>query len=128
MSSPNERPLSVNAVELILKTYLSLPERITNIDISKKEFDEICLSFPKLLNSIENEFNFSDVQILYPRHLRNVLGHAAWWWENGTFVFRKQDGTLEHLTYGEFRTELTEFEQNFLEIFNEFEKRRTASP
>lgn len=42
-----------NAVELMVKTYLSLPRRITGVNLSRKDFSEISESFPVLdiLNS-----------------------------------------------------------------------------
>lgn len=70
-----------------------------------------------LLTAIENQFNFPDVQQLFPRQLRNVLGHASWWWDNGEFVFR-QNGVLHRLSYGDFRNAMTEFEKNFEALFN----------
>src|SRR5579863_6853434 len=42
-----------NAVELMTKTYLGLPKRITNLEISRREFTEISDSFPALLDAIE---------------------------------------------------------------------------
>jgi hypothetical protein len=37
-----------NAVELMIKTYLGLPKRITGLEISRKAYDEFAQSFPKL--------------------------------------------------------------------------------
>jgi hypothetical protein len=43
-----------NAVELMIKTYLGLPKRITKIEgITRKKFDEITSNFPNLLDGIE---------------------------------------------------------------------------
>ena len=42
-----------NAVELIMKTYLTLPARVTSIHISRKERDQYCATFPTLLDGIE---------------------------------------------------------------------------
>ena len=42
-----------NAVELIMKTYLSLPERVTGLKISRKDYDENTQSFPNLLRFLE---------------------------------------------------------------------------
>lgn len=42
-----------NAVELMIKTYLGLPKRITGIQIPRKDFAEISESFPKMLDALE---------------------------------------------------------------------------
>ncbi|MBC7391139.1 MAG: hypothetical protein H7329_18175, partial [Opitutaceae bacterium] len=46
-----------NSVELIFKTFLGLPTRISRIKIPRKEFEEISESFPKLLNAMETYAN-----------------------------------------------------------------------
>jgi hypothetical protein len=43
-----------NAVELMIKTYLGLPERVTGIKMSRNEYQNICESFPKLLDALEH--------------------------------------------------------------------------
>ena len=42
-----------NSVELMIKTYLGLPKRITGINLSRTKYDEISQSFPKLLDAVE---------------------------------------------------------------------------
>ena len=42
-----------NAVELMIKTYLGLPRRITGLSITRKEYGEIAESFPGLLDALE---------------------------------------------------------------------------
>src|SRR5947207_11892102 len=42
-----------NAVELMVKTYLGLPERVTSLHVSRKEYAEISESFPRLLDALE---------------------------------------------------------------------------
>lgn len=42
-----------NSVEQMIKTYLGLPRRITNLKLTRKEFDEIKESFPNLLDALE---------------------------------------------------------------------------
>jgi hypothetical protein len=42
-----------NAVELMIKTYLGLPKRITGLAISRRDFAEISESFPALLDALE---------------------------------------------------------------------------
>jgi len=38
-----------NAVEVLIRTFLTLPERVTHIKISRKEFQDATDFFPKLL-------------------------------------------------------------------------------
>src|SRR5260370_4006242 len=42
-----------NAVELMIKTFLGLPKRITGLTLSRKDFQEISESFPALLDALE---------------------------------------------------------------------------
>lgn len=42
-----------NSVELMMKTYLGLPERITELKITRKEYQDFSESFPNLLNGLE---------------------------------------------------------------------------
>jgi hypothetical protein len=42
-----------NSVELMIKTFLNLPSRITGINISRKKYAEFSESFPKLLDALE---------------------------------------------------------------------------
>ena len=42
-----------NSVELMIKTFLNLPKRITKVDISRKDYAEIGDSFPNLLDALE---------------------------------------------------------------------------
>ena len=42
-----------NAVELMIKTYLGLPSRVTSLKISKADFQSISESFPRLLDALE---------------------------------------------------------------------------
>lgn len=43
-----------NAVELMVKTYLGLPKRVSGLSIARNEFSEISESFPALLDAVEN--------------------------------------------------------------------------
>jgi hypothetical protein len=42
-----------NAVELTIKSYLSSPNRVTGINLSKKEYEEVSDSFPRLIETLE---------------------------------------------------------------------------
>jgi len=72
-----------NAVELMIKTYLELPKRITGLNLSKKEIEESFESFPKLLQALEkyvsaNTLTAEDFnEIEYFHKVRNNLYHSA---------------------------------------------------
>lgn len=70
-----------NAVELMIKTYLGLPKRITKIEnLSRKKYEEITNSFPNLMDGLE-EFasdkltgiELGDIEWFH--RLRNQLYH-----------------------------------------------------
>jgi hypothetical protein len=78
-----------NAVELMIKTYLGLPKRVTGLTISRKEFQEISESFPSLLDALEThaaaKLRGIDLgEIEWYHRLRNQLYHQG----NGLTVER----------------------------------------
>ncbi len=78
-----------NAVELMIKTYLGLPKRITGLEISRKEYQNIAESFPALLDALEtyapDRLNGIDLGTIEWYHrLRNELYHQG----NGLTVER----------------------------------------
>lgn len=78
-----------NSVELMLKTFLGLPHRITGIKITRKEYAEISESYPNLLDAIENhaaeKIKGIDLgEIEWYHRLRNELYHEG----NGLTVER----------------------------------------
>jgi len=78
-----------NAVELMIKTYLGLPRRVTGIQIGRDKFREISESFPKLLDALEQNASVKvdgiDLgEIEWFHRLRNELYHQG----NGLTVER----------------------------------------
>lgn len=78
-----------NSIELMMKTFLGLPKRISGIQISRKEYSDICESFPKLLDGIEEyaseKISGIDLgEIEWFHRLRNELYHQG----NGLTVER----------------------------------------
>lgn len=71
-----------NAVELMIKTYLGLPKRITGLNISRSKYAEFSESFPKLLDAIE-EYSSDKLggidlgEIEWYHRLRNQLYHQG---------------------------------------------------
>ncbi len=86
-----------NSVELMMKTYLGLPARITGQKISKKSYDEFIESFSNLLDAIQQFANdklvgieLGDVE--WYHRIRNQLYHEG----NGITVEKsKVDGYAE---------------------------------
>ena len=79
-----------NAVELTIKTYLTLPERITGLVLNRKQREDYCTNFPALLDGIEKNspskligLNLGEFEWFH--RLRNELYHDG----NGLTVERK---------------------------------------
>jgi len=71
-----------NAVELMIKTYLGLPFRITGLRIPRKEFQNISESFPQLLDALEKYASDKIIginlgEIEWYHRLRNELYHQG---------------------------------------------------
>ena len=69
-----------NAVEVMAKTFLSLPKRITGVNIPRKELDGIFDSFPAVISCLEknsgDRLNHIDLgEIEWHHGLRNKLYH-----------------------------------------------------
>jgi hypothetical protein len=123
-----------NAVELIMKTYLSLPERVTGLKISRKDYDENTQSFPNLLRFLEKNapekvhgFDFNVIE--WYHRIRNQLYHQG----NGVTV--EKEKVFQYLEIAKdllrqlFGYELTHEEKSeygmlieFLQAWYEFEK------
>lgn len=78
-----------NSVELMMKTYLGLPRRVTGLAITRKEYQEASESFPALLDALEkygsDKLDGVDLGAMEWYHrLRNELYHQG----NGLTVER----------------------------------------
>jgi len=80
-----------NAVELMIKTYLGLPRRITGLLISRREYEDFSQTFPKLLDAAEKfaaekltGINLGEIE--WYHRLRNELYHQG----NGLTVEREK--------------------------------------
>lgn len=78
-----------NSVELMIKTFLGLPTRITGLSIPRREYREMGESFPSLLDGLEkyapDKLDGIDLgTIEWYHHLRNELYHQG----NGLTVER----------------------------------------
>lgn len=80
-----------NSVELMMQTYITLPRRVTGIDISRKKRDEYCLNFPSLLDGVEETAPKKIIgidlgMVEWFHRLRNELYHQG----NGLTVEREK--------------------------------------
>lgn len=80
-----------NAVELMIKTFLGLPKRVSGIAIKRKDYQDISESFPRLLDGLEeyapDKLDGIDLgSIEWYHRLRNELYHQG----NGLTVERKK--------------------------------------
>jgi hypothetical protein len=78
-----------NAVELMMKTFLGLPKRVSGLTITRREFEECAESFPRLLDAMEKFASDRLVgvdlgNIEWYHRLRNELYHQG----NGLTVER----------------------------------------
>jgi hypothetical protein len=95
-----------NAVELMIKTYLGLPKRVTGLPITRKEFQEAAESFPALLDALErhssDKLDGVDLGAIEWYHrLRNELYHQG----NGLTVERDKVEVYAELANILFRIE-----------------------
>jgi len=93
-----------NAVELMLRTFLGLPRRVTGLGISRREFQEISESFPALLDALEkyapDRLDGVDLGAIEWYHrLRNQLYHQG----NGLTVERDKVEIYAELANSLFR-------------------------
>ena len=80
-----------NAVELMVRTYLGLPRRITGVEISRKQLAELGESFPALLDALETYAASKIVgvdlgSVEWHHRLRNQLYHQG----NGLTIERSK--------------------------------------
>jgi hypothetical protein len=88
-----------NALELMTKAYLGLPKRVSGIALPKKEYDEVCESFPRLIEALErvagSKIEGIDLGAIEWFHrLRNELYHNG----NGLTVPRSKVTAYFELT------------------------------
>jgi hypothetical protein len=92
-----------NSVELMIKTFLGLPQRVTGIKLTKKDLEEISQSFPRLLDAIHEhapdklrDYDISEIEWFH--RLRNELYHQG----NGLTVERQKAVAYAEIAKGIF--------------------------
>ncbi|WOK07761.1 hypothetical protein RT717_03870 [Imperialibacter roseus] len=127
-----------NSIELMMKTFLGLPFRITGIKISRKDYADMVESFPKLLDAIETHASDKIVgidlgEIEWFHRLRNELYHQG----NGLTVDRKNVDVYAEIAnllflnlFGfkliEEQEDKTELLGKFMEAWIKFEQTSTS--
>ena len=87
-----------NSVELMMKTFLGLPKRITGINLSRKEYAEISESFPKLLDALE---------IHAAKRLEGLdLGEIEWFHRLRNELYHQGNGLTVELNHAEVYAEI----------------------
>jgi hypothetical protein len=114
-----------NAVELMVKTYLGLPKRVTGLQITRREYQEAAESFPALLDALEKhspaKLDGIDLGTIEWYHrLRNELYHQG----NGLTVERDKVEIYAELANVLFRNlfgeELMEHRSARTELLGQF--------
>ena len=114
-----------NSVELMIKTFLGLPQRTTGLKIARKEYHDFSESFPRLLDAIEKYapekvagINLGEIE--WYHRLRNELYHQG----NGLTVERDKINIYAELAnllfenlFGERLVESREFSSELLGDF-----------
>ena len=74
-----------NAVELMLKTYVDLPKRVTGLSLTRKERNEYTADFPSALAAVE---------ALVPERLSGIdLGEIEWFHRTRNRLYHESDAT-----------------------------------
>lgn len=93
-------------IENILEQQEEVKRWLLLILNSEKEVDGIKISksdmFGKLLNKLSKILKFDEIFLLFNNELRNALAHGDWWWEDGTFCYRKRNGETDKMSFEEF--------------------------
>jgi hypothetical protein len=112
-----------NAVELMVKTFLGLPKRITGLTISRSEYQDISESFPKLLDALEkyatDKLTGIDLgEIEWYHRLRNQMYHQG----NGLTVERNKVEVYARLANSHLALVLIDALGEFISCWVAFEK------
>jgi hypothetical protein len=114
-----------NAVELMIKTFLGLPKRLSGLAIPRKEYQEFSESFPRLLDALEqyapDRLDGIDLGTIEWYHrVRNELYHQG----NGLTVEREKAVIYSQLANLLFRNlfgyELVHSNEPHAELLGEF--------
>jgi len=123
-----------NSVELMVKTYLGLPQRINQLKIPRREYQEICESFPSLLDALEKYasdkiagINLGEIE--WYHRLRNELyhqGNGLTVEKNNVTVYAELANILFEKLFGEKLVETKDFSSvllgEFMSLWIELEK------
>lgn len=78
----------------------------------------------QLVVSLAQELGMAEFEELFPTHLRNVLGHSAWYFKNNGLCWIDENGNGVSFSQKQFIDLLNEFDSNFVAILDEWIRRK----
>jgi hypothetical protein len=82
------------------------------------------MTLNQLVTSLAQELGMAEFEKLFPTHLRNVLGYSARYFKNERLTWIDNKGNGVSISQNEFIDLLNEFDSNFVEIVNEWTRRK----
>ncbi len=104
----------------ILKEYVDPTKRIGKKRIKITE----SMTLNQLVTSLAQELGMAEFEDLFPTHLRNVLDYSARYFKNERLTWIDNKGNGVSIPQNEFVDLLNEFDSNFVEIINEWTRRK----
>lgn len=86
----------------------------------KKQSISLKMPLGTLIVGISQEICFNDFQNLFPKDLRNMLGHSSWWWEHGKFVYEDDKGILIKVSFPRYTAMMNIFSKNMCDLVTEW--------
>jgi hypothetical protein len=104
----------------ILKEYVDPTKRIGKKRVRVTEG----MTLNQLVTSLAQELGMAEFEELFPPHLRDVSGYSARYFKNGRLTWIDSKGNGVSVSQNEFVDLLNEFDSNFVEIVNEWTRRK----
>ena len=106
----------LEATKAILKEFINSTKKIGKKKIKVAENTTL----NTLVISLAQELGMNEFEELFLIHLRNILGHSAWYFKNNGLVWIDENGNGVSLSQNEFVSMLCEYDSNFLAILDEW--------
>ena len=111
----------LEVTKAILKEFINPAKKIGKKKIKVAENTTL----NTLVISIAQELGMNEFEELFPIHLRNILGHSSWYFKNNGLVWIDKKGDGVSLSQNEFASMLDEYDSNFVEILDEWIRRKS---
>jgi hypothetical protein len=105
---------------IILKEYIDPTKRIGKKRMRITE----SMTLNQLVTSLAQELGMAEFEELFPAHLRNVLGYSARYFKNEQLTWIDNKGNGVSISQNEFIDLVNEFDSNFVDIINEWTRRK----